>query len=217
MAERLSNIDGVEIRWERARSQHPGRWEVENLSLHREDDVLPVSIEAERADLSLSLVELLRGRLHIDALEARGIRRLRIADVALEAEGALSLRDAELGRESLGAAQIDLDIQRGRLLRLSDAALLAQDIQLSAQSRLEPVSTHITGEELVPALLEALSTRIDAFARADAWDVFMPYLEGLPWLAIAGRGELTLAVGLDHGVPTEASELLLDAPSLRVE
>ncbi|MFC4209318.1 hypothetical protein [Vreelandella malpeensis] len=217
MAERLSNIDGVEIRWEHARSQHPGRWEVENLALHREDDVLPVSIEVEHADLSLSLMELLRGRLHIDALEARGIRRLRIADIALEAEGALSLRDTELGRESLGAAQIDLDIQQGRLVRLSDAALLAQDIQLSARSQLEPVSTHITDEELVPALLEAISTRIDASARADAWDVFMPYLEGLPWLGIAGRGELTLAVGLDHGVPTEASELSLSAPSLRVE
>ncbi|WP_447553620.1 hypothetical protein [Vreelandella sp. EE22] len=216
MAAQLSNIDGVEVRWQRATSQHPGQWEVENLTLRREDDALTVSIEAERATLSLSLLALLRGKLHIHALNAEGIRHFRVGDVALEAQGELNVTDAELGRETLSADALTLALTQGRLVRLSDGAILARDIQLSAQSSLEPISTaQAPRAPLSPALLEALSARLDASAQADAWDVFTPYLKALPWLSLTGSGSLETSLGLERGVLTEQSELTLSAPALR--
>ena len=93
LPQRISTIEGVEVRWSNAQSLHPGRWEVDNLYLAREDEALPITVEASQATLSLSLLALLRGELHIQALEANGIRRFTIGDIALEAEGQLKVED----------------------------------------------------------------------------------------------------------------------------
>ncbi|WP_447893897.1 hypothetical protein [Vreelandella sp. GE22] len=216
MAGKLSNLDGVDIQWQRATSPHPGQWEVENLTLTRQDQALPVSLEAERATLSLSLLALLRGALHIHALDAEGIRRFQVGDIALEAEGELHLRDSELSGDTPAASDLMLAVTQGRLLRPSDGAILARDIQLNARATLAPVVTRLDEPQtLTPALLEALSARLDASASADAWDVFMPYLEALPWLGLSGSGALEASLGLENGVLTEQSELVLSAPALR--
>ena len=60
LPQRLSTIEGVEVRWTNAQSLHPGRWEVDNLYLAREDEALPITVEASQATLSLSLLALLR-------------------------------------------------------------------------------------------------------------------------------------------------------------
>ncbi|WNL39958.1 hypothetical protein RN346_05190 [Halomonas sp. PAMB 3232] len=217
MANRLSKIDGVEVRWERAHSQHPGRWEVDQLTLTRQDTALPVSISVERATLSLSLPALLRGTLHIQALEADGIRRFRVGDIALNAEGNLRLEDATFSGDTLSAARLMLAVEQGRLVRASDGAILARDIALDAQGTLAPLLTRQPSDvSLTPALLEALSARVDASARADAWDVFMPYLDALPWLSLAGRGALEVALAMEKGTLSEASEVTLRAPQLEL-
>ncbi|WP_319022803.1 MULTISPECIES: hypothetical protein [unclassified Halomonas] len=215
MSDRLSKIDGVEVRWERAHSQHPGRWEVDQLTLTRQDAALPVSISVERATLSLSLAALLRGTLHIQALEADGIRRFRVGDISLNAEGNLRLDDATFSGDTLSATNLMLAVEQGRLVRASDGAILARDIALDAEATLAPLLTRKPdGASLTPALLEALTARLDASARADAWDVFMPYLEALPWLDLAGNGDLKVDLALEKGTLREASEVTLRAPRL---
>ncbi|MDQ7728612.1 hypothetical protein [Halomonas sp. SpR8] len=214
---RISQFDGIDIRWEKGASRHPGRWEVEGLYLAREDEALPISIEAERATLSLSLFALLRGELHIESLDAEGIRRLTVGDIALEAEGQLQIADTTLSRDTLAVPHFSLAITHGRLVRLSDQATLVRDINLNADAtldRITPVDA-ISGE-LNPDLLTALSTRLQLEAQADAWDVFMPYLDALPWLTLEGRGALTGELALNAGVLQPASELTLNAPELRL-
>ncbi|HAA43955.1 MAG TPA: hypothetical protein DCE28_00405 [Halomonas sp.] len=214
---RISQFEGIDIRWEQGASRHPGRWEVEGLYLAREDEALPISIEAEGATLSLSLLALLQGELHIEALDAEGIRRLTVGDIALEAEGTLSVANTTLSRDTLAIPNVSLAITKGRLVRLSDQTPLVRDINLTADATLSPVTPvdAATGV-LNPDLLAALSAQIQVDAQADAWDVFMPYLDALPWLTLEGRGALTGALKLVAGELQPASELMLDAPLLRL-
>ncbi|WAM51170.1 hypothetical protein [Vreelandella venusta] len=217
LPKRLSQIEGVEVRWTNANSLHPGRWEVENLYLAREDDSLPISVEAQRATLSLSLLALLRGELHIQALNANGLRRLTIGDIALEAQGQLQVADTQLSRAALAVPNVSLDISQGHLIRLSDQASLVQNIQLRADASLDSVNTaQIPREELTTELLSALSAQLSIAAQADAWDVFMPYLEALPWLTLDGHGNLTGELNLHDGELQHGSELTLNAPELRL-
>jgi hypothetical protein len=217
LPQRISQIEGVDVRWTDATSLHPGRWEVENLYLAREDEALLVAVEAERATLSLSLLALLRGELHIQALDANGIRRLTVGDIALEAKGQLQVADTQFSRATLAVPNVALDISEGRLIRLSDQATLVRDIQLRANAALASVATaQLTSDELTSELLGALTAQLSIDAQADAWDVFMPYLEALPWLALDGRGALTGELTLNAGKLQTGSELTLDAPALRV-
>lgn len=217
LPKRLSQIEGVEVHWTNANSLHPGRWEVENLYLAREDDSLPISVEAQRATLSLSLLALLRGELHIQTLDANGLRRLTVGDIALEAQGQLQVTDTQLSRAALAVPSVSLDISQGHLTRLSDQASLVQDIQLRADASLGSVTTEqIPREELTAELLSALSAQLTIEAQADAWDVFMPYLEALPWLTLYGHGNLTGELNLSSGVLQRGSELTLNAPELRL-
>ncbi|MBZ5486261.1 hypothetical protein HW452_01805 [Halomonas aquamarina] len=214
---RISQFEGIDIRWSQGTSRHPGRWEVENLYLARDDETLPISIEAERATLSLSLLSLLRGELYINALDADGIRRLRVGDIALEAQGALHVADTALSREHLAVPDMTLAITQGRLVRLSDQATLVNAIDLDATASLDDATpTDPATGELNRELLAALSATLDIHAQADAWDVFMPYLEALPWLFLNGRGELTGNIELREGILEERSRLNLDAPELRL-
>ncbi|AVI64108.1 hypothetical protein [Halomonas sp. GFAJ-1] len=217
LPQRISQIDGVEIRWTDATSLHPGRWEVENLYLARNDSALPITVEAQQATLSLSLLALLRGELHIQALDAQGIRRLTVGDIALEAEGQLQVSNTQLSRDALAVPNASLDITQGRLLRLSDQATLVRDIHLQADATLEPVvTTQQSRDELTAALLSALSAELSINAQADAWDVFMPYLEALPWLTLNGRGALAGELSLANGEFLPGSHLTLDAPALHL-
>ncbi|HCA02693.1 MAG TPA: hypothetical protein DEO68_11035 [Halomonas campaniensis] len=217
LPKRLSQIEGVEVHWTNANSLHPGRWEVENLYLAREDSSLPISVEAQRATLSLSLLALLRGELHIQSLDANGLRRLTIGDIALEAQGQLQVADTQLSRAALAVPSVSLDISQGHLIRLSDQASLVQNIQLRADASLGSVTTaQIPREELTAELLSALSAQLTIAAQADAWDVFMPYLEALPWLTLDGHGNLTGELNLSDGKLQRGSELTLNAPELRL-
>lgn len=217
LPQRISEMDGVEVRWSNANSQHPGRWEVENLYIARDEEALPIIIEAQRATLSLSLLSLLRGELHIKALDTQGIRRLTVGDIALEAEGQLQITDTLLSRETLAIPNVALDITQGRLVRLSDNATLVRNINLRANGSLDTVAPRqYTREELTGKLLNALSAQLSINAQADAWDVFMPYLEALPWLTLNGRGILTGELTLAEGELQTGSQLTLEAPELRL-
>lgn len=217
LPERIAQFEGIDIRWEKGASQHPGLWEVEGLYLAREDEALPISIEAERATLSLSLLALLRGELHIDALDAEGIRRLTVGDIALETEGQLHVADTTLSRATLAIPTLSLAITNGRLVRLSDQATLVRNIDLTADATLNTITPlDAASGELNPNLLAALSAQLQLDAHADAWDVFMPYLNALPWLTLEGRGALTGALELTDGRLQPGSELMLDAPVLRL-
>ena len=214
---RIAQFEGIDIHWEKGVSRHPGRWEVEELYLAREDAALPISIEAERATLSLSLLALLRSELHIEALDAEGIRRLTIGDTALEADGRLQIAKATLSRDTLAIPEVSLAITNGRLVRLSDQATLVRDIHLDATATLDSTTpVDAVSGEINPDLLEAVSAHFQLDAQADAWDVFMPYLGALPWLTLEGRGALTGALTLTAGTLQPDSELILDAPLLRL-
>ena len=217
LPQQLSKIEGVEVRWSNAQSLHPGRWEVENLYLAREDDRMPVTVDARQATLSLSLLDLLRGELHIKALEASGLRRLTVGDIALEAEGQLQIKDTQFSRDALAVPHVSLDINQGRLVRLGDQATLARDIRLAASANLESVTTaQVPRDELIASLLGALSAQLTINAQADAWDVFMPYLKALPWLTLDGSGALTGKLALDAGKLQHGSQLTLVALALRL-
>ncbi|WP_085917851.1 hypothetical protein [Halomonas sp. CSM-2] len=217
LPQQISRIEGVEVRWSTAQSLHPGRWEVENLYLALEDDRMPVTVDARQATLSLSLLGLLRGELHIKALEASGLRRLTVGDMALEAEGQLKIKDTQFSRDALAVPHLSLDIHHGRLMRPSDQATLARDIQLDANATLKSVSTaNIPRHELIASLLGALSAQLTIDAQADAWDVFMPYLQALPWLTLDGNGALKGELALDAGTLQPGSLLTLTASVLRL-
>ncbi|WP_243470447.1 hypothetical protein [Vreelandella lionensis] len=187
---------------------------MENLYLAREDDALPITVEARQATLSLSLLALLRGELHIKALDANGIRRFTVGDVALEAEGQLKVEDTQFSQETLSVPYVGLDITQGRLVRLSDQTTLVQDIQLRSTASLDSLSTQQSNDALTEALLDALTAQLAITAQADAWDVFMPYLEALPWLSLAGSGVLEGELALAEGQLQPDSELTLAAPVL---
>ena len=214
LPQRLSTIEGVEVRWTNAQSLHPGRWEVDNLYLAREDEALPITVEASQATLSLSLLALLRGELHIQALEANGIRRFTVGDIALEAEGQLKVEDTQFSQETLSVPYVGLDVTQGRLVRLSDQTTLVQDIQLRSTASLDSLSTQQSSDVLTEALLNTLTAQLAITAQADAWDVFMPYLEALPWLSLAGSGVLEGELALAEGQLQPDSELTLAAPEL---
>ena len=213
----ISQFEGIEIRWSQGTSRHPGRWEVENLYLEREDDALPITIEAERAKLHLSLLSLLHGELHINAMDAEGIRRLTAGDIALEAQGTLEVVDTTLSREHLAVPRVNLAITEGRLVRLSDQTTLVSAFNLEAAASLDEVTpTDPATSELNPELLAALSATLEIQAQADAWDVFMPYLEALPWLFLNGRGALSGHIELASGTLEPGSQLVLNAPELHL-
>jgi len=213
LPQRLSQLEGIEITWENGRSRHPGRWEVEGFYLTREDDQLALSVAAERATLELSLLALLRGELHIRSLDARGIRRLTLNDLVLEGAGQLRLEDTVFTARQLAIADLALRLEGGRLQRNADGATLVRDIDLAAEASLARVAPMEAGAEV----LEALSGTLQLDAHADAWDVFMPYLETLPWLALSGHGRLQGDLTLARGILAPGSTLRLDSPELRVE
>ncbi|MED5458877.1 MAG: hypothetical protein VYA65_02940, partial [Pseudomonadota bacterium] len=141
-------------------------------------------------------------------------RRFTIGDIALEAEGQLKVEDTQFSQETLSVPYVGLDITQGRLVRLSDQTTLVQDIQLRSSASLDSLSTQQSNDALTEALLDALTAQLAITAQADAWDVFMPYLEALPWLSLAGSGVLEGELALAEGQLQPDSELTLAAPEL---
>ncbi|TVP83745.1 MAG: hypothetical protein EA347_12030 [Thioalkalivibrio sp.] len=213
LPQRLSQLEGIEISWAKGRSRHPGRWEVEGFYLAREDDELALSVGAEHATLDLSVPALLWGELRIRSLDAHGIRRLTLNDLALEGDGRLRLHDTVFASRELEIARLDLQLDQGVLARMTDNATLVRDIALTAEASLSRIAPAEAGADL----LGALSGTLQLDAHADAWDVFTPYLEPLPWLALAGRGSLRGDLALERGILAPGSTLRLDSPALRVE
>lgn len=213
LPQRLSQLEGIEVNWENGRSHRPGRWEVEGFYLAREEEELALSVAAERATLEISLLALLRGELHIRSLDARGIRRLTLNDLVLEGTGQLRLEDTEFTARHLAISQLVLRLEDGRLQRDTDGTTLVRDVALAAVASLDRVAPMTVGAEL----LKVLSGTLQLDAHADAWDVFMPYLEPLPWLALSGHGRLQGDLKLDRGTLVPGSTLHLDSPELRVE
>ncbi|MDR5876084.1 hypothetical protein [Vreelandella gomseomensis] len=214
LPERLSQAPGVDIRWEQGSSRHPGRWNVEELTIRRDDGALALALDADRATLELSLMALLGGEIHIKALDAEGIRELQLGDITLQGEGRFSLKDTTLSRDTLAIPQATLQLTQGRLVRGQDGATLARNIQLDASASLDRITPTSAEGGLDPELVAALSADARLSARADAWDVFMPYLSDLPWLAINGRGDLHGDISLDHGRLQPGSQVTLSAPAL---
>ncbi|MWJ27502.1 hypothetical protein GPM19_04645 [Halomonas sp. ZH2S] len=211
LAQRLSQAEGVEISWESGTSRHPGRWELTGLYLARDDSRLALSLAAEQATIELSLLAMLRGELHITSLNAQGIRRLTLNEYRLEGDGNLQLEDTRLTPDYLEIPVLALSLQEARIDRGSSN--LSRDIALNADLSLERVTPSQAG----PKILSALSGRLDIQAYADAWDVFNPYLQALPWLSLSGHGRLQGELSLSKGVLQAGSRLRLDSPRLRVE
>lgn len=209
LPQRLSQLEGIEITWEYGRSRHPGRWEIEGFYLAREDDELALSVAAEHATLELSLLALMRGELRIHSLDARGIRRLTLNDLLLEGTGQLRLEDSVFTARQLAIAHLTLRLEGGRLQRGTDGATLVRDIDLAAEASLARVAPK--------EVTETLSGTVQLDAHADAWDVFMPYLEPLPWLALSGHGRLHGDLTLARGMLAPGSTLRLESPELHVE
>lgn len=207
---RLSSQEGLSIRWEGSR---PG-WNslaVESLVIEREDDSLPLALEVDTARLELTLPALLTRRLSIPELTASGLRRLDIDGHRLSGEGRLTLSGLDLARDELGVERLTLALEQATLTR--DGQRLAEDIALTAD-----LSTASFDPAAHPgqAALRFLSGELALTARADAWDLFNPYLAELGWLGLAGRGSLEGELSISQGKLAPGSRLVLVSPELGV-
>ena len=212
LPKQLSELQGIELSWHKGKSLHPGRWEIEGFYLAREDDELFFSIAAEKAILEISLYRLLRGDLYIHALDAQGIRRLTLNDIILEGSGQVGLKETLFTSDYLEVTQLSVQMDKGKISRTVDDALLVRDIELYTDLRLDKVSP----TDLTVDLLDCLSGSIVLDAHADAWDVFMPYLEKLPWLTLMGHGRLEANILLSQGILEANSRVELNSPELQV-
>lgn len=211
---RLSGQEGLSIRWEGSR---PG-WEhltVERLVIERDDEALPLALEVDAARLELALpamlASLLTRRLAIRELSASGLRRLEVDGHRLSGEGRLALSDLALARDELGVGRLTLALQQATLAR--DGMPLAEEIALAADLSAAPFDPAAHPGQ---AALRFLSGDLTLAARADAWDLFNPYLAELGWLGLTGRGSLEGALYLERGVLAPGSRLVLDAAELGV-
>ncbi|MBB3332284.1 hypothetical protein BDK63_003178 [Halomonas campaniensis] len=210
LQDRLSGQEGLSIRWEGSR---PG-WNslaVESLTIEREDDALPLVLEVDTARLALTLPALLTRRLKIRELTATGLRRLDIDGHRLSGEGRLTLSGLDLARDELSVGQLTLALEQATLTRegrqLADGIALAADLSAAP---FDPASH--SGQ----AALRFLSGELALTARADAWDLFNPYLAELGWLGLAGRGTLEAELSIAEGELTPGSRLVLDSPDIGV-
>ncbi|MCA1770316.1 MAG: hypothetical protein LC652_10365 [Halomonas sp.] len=207
---RLSSQEGLSIRWEGSR---PG-WNslaVESLVIEREDDSLPLALEVDTARLELTLPALLTRRLMIRELTASGLRRLEVDGHRLSGEGRLTLSGLDLARDELGVERLTLALEQATLTR--DGQRLAEDIALTADlsaASFDPAAH--PGQ----AALRFLSGELALTARADAWDLFNPYLAELGWLGLDGRGSLEGELSIAQGKLAPGSRLALVSPELGV-
>lgn len=210
--DQLAERSGMSIRWASGWSWLPGRLEVESLRLQRDDGDLHVQLEAAKAELDVSLLALLRGRLTIDGFAADGIRTLALGAHRLEGRGRIELSGLSLAQGRLAIERLALRLDEAHVLR--GTAVLASDIRLDADLAL---ASFRPDETPGMAATRYVSGDLSLEATADAWDVFEPYLRELDWLDLAGHGDLSGRLRLEQGVLAPGSELVLDSPSLWVE
>ena len=213
LPKQLSQLQGVELSWKKGHSLHPGRWEIEGFFLSLEDDELIFSIDAERAYLEISLYRLLRGELYINSLNAQGIRRLIFNDLVIEGSGEVAIKETLLTTEQIEVTQLVVKMDKGQVTRSGDHSVLLRDITLYTDLRLDKASPM----DLNIDLLDTLSGDVQLDAHADAWDVFMPYLDTLNWINLSGHGRLEAKLTLLKGNLVAASHLTLSSPELQVE
>jgi hypothetical protein len=208
---RLTPQPGLTINWQGSHSLWPGRLMVESLRLRREDDDLPLDLAVDSATLDLSLVALFSRRLEIRSLEAEGLRSLVIGEHELRGEGGLRLAGLTLEEKRVGVDVLKLSLEKASLQR--GDALLAGDIGLDANLEVTPF---VPGEHPGISALRFLTGELAVEARADAWDLFTPYLGQLEGLVLAGNGRLDGWLLLDGGRLERGSRLTLDSPALEV-
>ncbi|SFU69749.1 DUF748 domain-containing protein [Halomonas korlensis] len=209
---RLAERSGISIRWTSGWSWLPGRLEIESLRLQRDDDDLPLQLEAAQAELDVSLLALLTGRLVIEDVSAEGIRSLALGAYRLEGSGRAELSGLSLAQGQLAIERLVLQLDEARVRR--GTAVLASDIRLDADLTL--ASLH-PDETPGMAAARLVSGDLAFEASADAWEVFEPYLRDLDWLDLAGHGDLSGRLRIERGELAPGSELVMDSPSLRVE
>ena len=207
---RLSAQEGLTVRWEDSRPGW-GSLAVSALAIERDDPTLPLALEVDSARLELGLLDLLRGRLMIRSLEASGLERLEVAGHRLGGEGRLTLSGLSLTREEVGVARLTLALEEAGISR--DGLALVEEISLTADLAAAPFDPAAHPGQ---AALRFVSGDLALGARADAWDLFNPYLAELGWLGLAGRGSLAGALTLQEGELAPGSRLTLDAPTLAV-
>lgn len=207
---RLSSQEGLSIRWEGSRLG----WNslaVESLVIEREDASLPLVLEVDAARLELTLPALLTRRLAIRELAASGLRRLDVDGHRLSGQGRLTLSGLDLARDKLGVERLTLALEQATLTR--GGGRLAEDIALTADLSVTPFDPAAHPGQ---AALRFLSGELALAARADAWDLFTPYLAKLGWLSLAGRGSLEADLSIARGRLVPGSRLVLDSPGLGI-
>lgn len=207
---RLSAQEGLTISWESSRPGW-GSLAVTSLVIERDDPDLPLALEVETARMELGLLDLLGGRLVIRSLEASGLERLEVADHRLDGGGRLTLGGLDLARDRVGVERLTLALEEASISR--DGLALVEEISLAADLSAAPFDP---GAHPGQAALRFVSGSLTLGARADAWDLFKPYLAELGWLDLAGRGSLAGALSLAEGRLVPGSRLTLDAPELAV-
>ncbi len=207
---RLSAQEGLTVRWEDSRPGW-GSLAVTSLAIERDDPTLPLALEVDSARLELGLLDLLRGRLMVRSLEASGLERLEVAGHRLGGEGRLTLDGLSLTRDDVGVGRLTLALEKADISR--DGLALVEEISLTADLTATPFDPAVHPGQ---AALRFVSGELALGARADAWDLFTPYLAELGWLGLAGRGSLAGALTLQEGELAPGSRLTLDAPALAV-
>ncbi|MGM0982692.1 MAG: hypothetical protein ACQEXG_04605 [Pseudomonadota bacterium] len=205
----LAEKAGVSIRWTSGWSGFPGHLALEGLQVESDDP--PLELAMDRARLRISLPALLERRLVISSFTAQGLRRFRLNDHRLEGDGEVSLSNLTLNEGQVSIQDLELSLAEARVRR--GDTVLANDIRLGTDLQVAPLRLH---EHPDLAAARFVSGTLSLEATADAWDVFNPYLRQLGWLDLAGHGELSGELSLEHGALATGSSLRLDSPSLLV-
>ncbi|WP_280549254.1 hypothetical protein [Halomonas sp. 11-S5] len=205
----LAEKAGMSIRWESGWSAFPGQLTLEGL--HIESEAPPLQLTMDRARLRISLPALLDRRLAISRFTAQGLRRFGLDDLRLEGNGELALSDLRLDDGQVSIRGLELGMEKARIRRGS--TVLANDIRLATDFQVAPFRWR---EYPDLAAIRFVSGTLSLDTKADAWDVFTPYLRQLGWLDLAGHGRLTGELALERGELAPGSHLELDSPALQV-
>ncbi|CAM3342407.1 hypothetical protein [Halomonas lysinitropha] len=205
----LAEKAGVSIRWTSGWSGFPGHLALEGLQVESDDP--PLELAMDRARLRISLPALLERRMVISSFTAQGLRRFGLNDHRLEGDGEVSVSKLTLNDGRISIQGLELGMEKALVRR--GETVLANDIRLSTDLQVAPFRLH---EHPGLAAAGFVSGTLSLDATADAWDVFNPYLRQLGWLDLAGHGELSGELSLEHGAIAPGSSLRLDSPSLLV-
>ncbi|MCE9683924.1 hypothetical protein [Halomonas alkalisoli] len=201
----------VTVTWDSGWSLWPGQLHLQGLTIEGHATELPLYLAVDEAEVRIATTGLVRRRLTLHRLDAHGIRLLRMGPHRLQGEGELRATGLELAARRVGAESFRLTLDAGSLWR--DDTLLAGDLTLDTTLSVAPFDP----AGLDRQQLGQVSGHLSLAGRADAWDVFNPYLRATPWLTLDGSGSLTAELSLHNGELDAGSHLTLDSPDLAVE